>query len=372
MKGKLLFMVAAVLMMIAANTMVAQDCPPKSIYFLRGYQGGAGDNVVIDHLKAMEWTVFDTIPVKDGDGNFINYVDAAGYDLVVVSSTIASSDALQFRTLPVPLLTWESFALTGLGMTKANISQQERYYTNVPYNGVAIGDTVNSFEYLNIVDDPLAADEGLTSRMTGEILALTDRVPISGGGNVGVASIPNKATAIKILSYLQEDIYAIDNTGFITNAGPFIDSTFYAAYVYEEGAAMAADTVIAPARRGFYFFHDMTARVASDDAWKFFDNMIKWLTGCDLTIGIEDVERSTNNLLVYPSPVTQFATVVLDNPAVNSYEVEVYDLTGRRFVSTLSQKDRTTVDMRNMPSGLYMIRVSADNNQTYTTKVIKR
>ena len=360
-------------MMIAANYVNAQECGPKSVYFMAGYEGGAGDQAVIDRLEAMGWTVFDTIPVKDEGGNLINYVDAAGYDIVLLSSTISSGDATQFYSLPVPVLTWESFAASPsrLGLTKANVSGEARWYDNIPYNGKALGDTTNSYEYLDIADDPRADELGLTVTYTDEILALTDRVPIAGGAHPGVSGLPNTETAIEILKYKQEDIKAIDDEGFITNQGTFIDSAHYAAFVYEEGAVMGEDTIIAPAARGFWFFHDQTAVVASEEVWDIFEAMVKWMTGCDLTVGIGKPESPVNQLKVYPSPVSHFATVVMEDASVNGYGVEVFDLTGRRFISTRSQEDRMTIDMRSLPSGIYMIRVTADDSKTYTSKVVE-
>lgn len=89
-----------------------------------------------------------------------------------------------------------------------------------------------------------------------------------------------------------------------------------------------------------------------------------YLQGVTTTLGTD--EFNTANFSVYPNPVTDIATI------------EAYDLGVKAVVltNTLGQTVYTgttdKVDMSKLQTGIYIIRVDFDNNQSVTKKIIKK
>ncbi len=151
--------------------------------------------------------------------------DAAGKQVVVISSTVSSGNVgTKFRSVTIPVLTWEHALWDDLGMT------------------AAAGTQVSGQTSVAIVTpgSPLAA--GLTG--TVAVSTTTDTLPqgVPGAAAVIVARLPGTTTASD--------------------------------FAYDTGAAMPG--LAAPARRVGLFLGDNTAAIFTANGWALFDAAVTW------------------------------------------------------------------------------------------------
>ena len=82
-------------------------------------------------------------------------------------------------------------------------------------------------------------------------------------------------------------------------------------------------------------------------------------------LGVNETELF--NFSIYPNPTTTSFSI-----NTNASNIEIYDLTGKLIKSFNGVYTRTdTFDISSLNTGVYMVKVSNDNNQTMTTKLIK-
>ena len=81
------------------------------------------------------------------------------------------------------------------------------------------------------------------------------------------------------------------------------------------------------------------------------------------TLTIEDVEQIPNQIFVYPNPTTDRIYI----QGENILQTELFDLRGRK-VKTTNQKQ---IDMSEMGIGTFILKVTTDNNNTKSFKIIK-
>lgn len=86
---------------------------------------------------------------------------------------------------------------------------------------------------------------------------------------------------------------------------------------------------------------------------------------------VEYSKTTTENLLVeiYPNPVRETLTANVFTPDFENYTVSVYNQRGQRM--TADAVNRTYLNVKNFPSGLYFYKVSA-GNQTITKRFVVR
>ncbi|MBP5496665.1 MAG: leucine-rich repeat domain-containing protein [Bacteroidales bacterium] len=108
-----------------------------------------------------------------------------------------------------------------------------------------------------------------------------------------------------------------------------------------------------------------TAAYQSASGWSSYGNLVY-----EECVGLEDHEPSS--FTVYPNPAGEVVYVELDGADIAN--VALYDLQGR-VVETLRatslQDGIATVNMRNVPAGVYVLRVTDTNGKEYQQKVIK-
>ena len=181
-------------------------------------------------VKARLEALGHVVTVKDG--TTVTTADATGKALVVISSTVnPTSVNTKFRTVTVPVLTWESGLLNNMGMTGS---------TNKDF-GTKSGQTQ------------------ITITNVGHFLA---------AGLTGTATV---TTAAKTFNWGKP------NANAISIATIAADSTKTAIFGYEPGVAMPGLT--APARRLALFLGDDSAEVLNTGGVNLLDAAIKWTRG---------------------------------------------------------------------------------------------
>ena len=186
----------------------------------------ASDTAVKSRLEALGHTVV----VKDGASAVT--ADATGKALVVISSTVTpTSVGTKFRTVTVPVITWESGSSNNMGMTG---STNKDFGTKTGQTQITITNSAH----------PLAA---------------------------GLTGSPTIVTSAKTLDWGKPNANAIS---IATVLGDSAKTTIFA---YEAGVAMPGLT--APARRLGLFLYDDTAEVLNSSGIALLDAGIKWARG---------------------------------------------------------------------------------------------
>ena len=73
-----------------------------------------------------------------------------------------------------------------------------------------------------------------------------------------------------------------------------------------------------------------------------------------------------NNITIYPNPVVDY--VHIKNTSIEDIQVHIYNMIGKKMLSTIINKTNDEIDMRNFNSGIYFIRM----NNIFTKKIVKK
>ena len=81
--------------------------------------------------------------------------------------------------------------------------------------------------------------------------------------------------------------------------------------------------------------------------------------------------NSLANVSIYPNPVVSLINIQIDDNDVNSYQVEIINITGQKVFTNSYSNLSTSVNVENLNSGIYFIRITADNKKIYNYKLMK-
>ncbi|TCI84734.1 T9SS type A sorting domain-containing protein [Tenacibaculum sp. M341] len=95
------------------------------------------------------------------------------------------------------------------------------------------------------------------------------------------------------------------------------------------------------------------------------DSTANYSEDCSATASINDEELS-NNLIVSPNPVQDFLTVKSNNFTVVK-EIEIVDLLGKEILQT----KETSINVSHLPKGMYLMKITSENNRVGVKKFIK-
>ena len=89
-----------------------------------------------------------------------------------------------------------------------------------------------------------------------------------------------------------------------------------------------------------------------------------------VVLGIED--NSINlDFTAYPNPTINFLTLNVGNAELSTLSFQLYDLRGILIESRKIVSSTETIGMENLPSAMYFLRVSNNNKDVKTFKIIK-
>ncbi|HKP96179.1 MAG TPA: hypothetical protein VJ385_10510 [Fibrobacteria bacterium] len=220
-----------------------QLLPPPVLFVAASSMLNAGDAAVRKRLQTLGYNV----TVKAASAT--SAADANGKDLVVISSTVASTDVNgKFRTAAVPVLTWENALLDDLGMT--GTAKGTDYGTTAGQTSATIYPAAcNRAAMYTAASGWLDGCQDMSAGLTGTL-------PLTKAASAFSWGVPN-ANAIKIA-------YHAGNTARAVVFG------------YEKGAAMPG--LAAPARRVFLYMDDNAASQWTGRGQSLFDNAVHWAT----------------------------------------------------------------------------------------------
>ena len=87
---------------------------------------------------------------------------------------------------------------------------------------------------------------------------------------------------------------------------------------------------------------------------------------CDLPVSINET-KSSSNIILYPNPSTNF--IVVDGLKNDNF-IEVINLQGQVVKNLNVSNTKTTLDVSELPKGIYFIRINSDE-ELYVTKFLK-
>jgi len=90
--------------------------------------------------------------------------------------------------------------------------------------------------------------------------------------------------------------------------------------------------------------------------------------------GIADEMANEADFAVFPNPASNILTIQNSSDKIEKLNFEVVDAFGKKLITNQLISGNNAVDIGELPSGLYFIRVfgAADQQQVFTTKLIKR
>ncbi|MCD4773646.1 MAG: T9SS type A sorting domain-containing protein [Bacteroidales bacterium] len=93
-------------------------------------------------------------------------------------------------------------------------------------------------------------------------------------------------------------------------------------------------------------------------------------TDCDLITNISKVSQEIDRIKIYPNPVNDY--LIIDNSLFGeNLFVEIFNNTGQRIKTINNVKSRLSLNLSNLKSGLFLVRISSDSVQIKTRKIVK-
>ena len=89
-----------------------------------------------------------------------------------------------------------------------------------------------------------------------------------------------------------------------------------------------------------------------------------------IVLGIDDNSIKLE-LTAYPNPTTNFLTLNVGKAELSTMNFELYDMSGKLIESRKIISSSETIAMENLPTATYFLKVTNNNNQVKTFKIIK-
>lgn len=97
----------------------------------------------------------------------------------------------------------------------------------------------------------------------------------------------------------------------------------------------------------------------------YIDNI--WVYEGNEPVGVNEV-NTTNQISIYPNPANEVITVNISNESLS--RIEIYDITGKLVLSQTVRQKKTTIDIKDLNSGMYLMNVISGNAK-YSERIIK-
>ena len=89
-----------------------------------------------------------------------------------------------------------------------------------------------------------------------------------------------------------------------------------------------------------------------------------------ITTGIE-ITNINLQLSVYPNPTTDFLTLSVKDTELSDLNYQLYNLSGKLILQDQLRDQNTQIDMRNLSSATYLVKVSDNTKNLKTFKIIR-
>jgi hypothetical protein len=89
-----------------------------------------------------------------------------------------------------------------------------------------------------------------------------------------------------------------------------------------------------------------------------------------IVLGLEDHQISLN-MKVYPNPTSDFLILNVGNFELSTLNFELFEVSGKLLESKKITSSTETISMENLPSSTYFLKVTSNNEEVKTFKIIK-
>jgi hypothetical protein len=85
-----------------------------------------------------------------------------------------------------------------------------------------------------------------------------------------------------------------------------------------------------------------------------------------------DVLRNVNlSYSVYPNPTTDYLTLKIDGINIEKYNAALFDIKGKQLFTIKLEDNETNIPMQNYTPTIYFLKVTYNNKEVKTFKIIK-
>ncbi len=89
-----------------------------------------------------------------------------------------------------------------------------------------------------------------------------------------------------------------------------------------------------------------------------------------IVLGIEDNQISLN-IQAYPNPTTDYLTLNIGNNELSALNFQLFDISGKLIENKKITSATETIRMENLPTATYFLKVTNNNKEVKTFKIIK-
>jgi len=87
---------------------------------------------------------------------------------------------------------------------------------------------------------------------------------------------------------------------------------------------------------------------------------------------IEEAKSISLNCLAFPNPTTDLLTLKIENYQIENLSYQLYDINGKLLFNKKISSYETSIPMESVPSANYFLKVTDNNKEIKTFKIIKK
>ena len=91
----------------------------------------------------------------------------------------------------------------------------------------------------------------------------------------------------------------------------------------------------------------------------------------EISVGFDDAQEMNLNLTTYPNPTTNFLTLNVGNYTTENLTYQLFDISGKLIESKKITSTTETINLENFAIATYFLKVSNNNKEVKTFKIIK-
>lgn len=77
------------------------------------------------------------------------------------------------------------------------------------------------------------------------------------------------------------------------------------------------------------------------------------------------------SLSAFPNPTSDFLTLRIESDDIEGFDCAMYDISGKEILQKRITSSETNLDMNSLPSATYFVRVTKQNREVKTFKIVK-
>jgi hypothetical protein len=86
---------------------------------------------------------------------------------------------------------------------------------------------------------------------------------------------------------------------------------------------------------------------------------------------ISEMNNDKINVVVFPNPTSDELKLIINLDKLENIRFELYDLNGMKIIQDDIRNTETTLELNNLKSSIYILRIFKDNKKISTYKIIK-